>query len=149
MLASAREPLPTALRRGRRSWRDRLPDIVIVNCKMRGSVAVMSGIPPARRVIRLFPDYSRDWPLWEDSTPTWDVGYTTTPATYGLSEALSGAMASWNAFWSSHFDPIEGWDSDANRERWRSEGEAIAAHLQQEVAAFANVQYEPWPSESY
>ena len=109
------------------------------------SVEVMTGTPPARRVIRLFPDYSRHWPLWENSTPTWDVGYTTTPEMYGLSEALSGDMASWNAFWETHFDPEGGWDTEAAAEQWRVEGEAIAARLQSEVAAFADVQYEPWP----
>ncbi|QIK62795.1 hypothetical protein G7068_05975 [Leucobacter viscericola] len=45
----------------------------------------MNGVAPARRTIRLFPGYGRDWPLWENSTPTWNVGYTTTPETYGLS----------------------------------------------------------------
>lgn len=48
----------------------------------------MEQTPPQRRVIRLFPDYSRDYPLWENSTATWDVGYTTTPETYGLSQEL-------------------------------------------------------------
>jgi len=105
----------------------------------------MSRLPPARRVIRLFPDYSRDWPLWENSTPTWDVGYTTTPEMYGLSEALSGDITSWNTFWETHFNPENGWDTEAAAERWRVEGDAIAARLQGEVAAFADVQYEPWP----
>lgn len=108
----------------------------------------MSGTPPARRIIRLFPDYSRDWPLWENSTPTWDVGYTTTPETYGLSGALSNDMAAWNVFWETHFDPFDGWDNDADRERWRAQGETIAARLRAEVAAFADVQYEPWPVNS-
>lgn len=53
----------------------------------------MNGIAPSRRTIRLFPDYGRDWPLWENSTPTWDVGHTTTPETYGLSEALTHDLA--------------------------------------------------------
>ena len=60
-----------------------------------------------RRVIRLFPDYARDWPLWENSTPTWDVGYTTNPEMYGLPGELARDMASWNALWESRFDPFE------------------------------------------
>ena len=102
----------------------------------------MSGTPPVRRIIRLFPDYSRDWPLWENSSPTWDVGYTTTPETYGLSESLTADMASWNAFWEQHFDPIDGWYDDANYEQWAAAGETIAARLRHEVEAFADVQYE-------
>ncbi|GGA60338.1 hypothetical protein GCM10011490_08150 [Pseudoclavibacter endophyticus] len=101
--------------------------------------------PPARRVIRLFPDYCRDWPLWENSTPTWDVGYTTTPEMYGLSEQLTRNIAAWNRDWESHFDPFEGWDDNESRERWRLTGEDIAARLRAEVAPFADVSYEPWP----
>ena len=100
---------------------------------------------PERRVIRLFPDYGRDWPLWESSTPTWDVGYTTDPEMYGFSEQLRRDMARWNAFWEWHFDPFEGWDNPESRERWRRDGERIASCLRREVASFADVQYEPWP----
>lgn len=35
-------------------------------------------------------------------------------------------MAQWNAFWTCHFDPIEGWDNDESRERWRVSGGRIA-----------------------
>lgn len=101
--------------------------------------------PPERRTIRLFPDYTRDWPLWEDSTPTWDVGYTTTPHHYGLSEGLTRSLASWNSFWEAHFDPFDGWDAHENREWWRTEGERLHALLRTEVATFADVRYEPWP----
>lgn len=105
----------------------------------------MSGTPPARRSIRLFPDYGRDWPLWEDSTPTWDVGYTTTPDDYGLSDALRRDIAAWNALWEAHFDPFDGWKDVASCEAWRAAGEGIAARLADEVSAFADVWYEPWP----
>ncbi len=100
---------------------------------------------PERRIIRLFPEYGREWPLWESSTPTWDVGYTTDPQMYGLSVELTEDMARWNAHWESHFDAFEGWDSDENREQWRGDGEQIAARLRYEVASFADVEYEPWP----
>ncbi|MBB2974825.1 hypothetical protein FHX49_000366 [Microbacterium endophyticum] len=109
----------------------------------------MSGLVPERRVIRLFPEYSRDWPLWENSTPTWDVGYTTTPKMYGLSEALTRDMAKWNALWEANFDPFEGWKSDEAREQWREEGLSIVTRLRAEVADFADVKYEPWPLGSW
>lgn len=105
----------------------------------------MDEAAPARRVIRLFPEYGRDWPLWEDTTPTWDVGYTTTPELYGLSDQLTADLAAWNRWWELHFDPFAGWDGDAASERWRADGAAIAARLRAEVSAFADVRYEPWP----
>lgn len=73
----------------------------------------------------------------------WDVGYTTNLEMYGLSVQLSQDMAEWNAFWERHFDPFEGWDDHGSRERWRRDGERIAACLRREVASFADVQYEP------
>ncbi len=105
----------------------------------------MDGVPPARREIRLFPDYGRDWPLWENSTPTWDVGYTTTPDTYGLSAELTRDIAEWNALWDANFDPFDGWKNDAAREQWRNDGAEISKRLSVEVAEFADVKYEPWP----
>lgn len=108
----------------------------------------MSGTAPKRRVIRLFPEYGRDWPLWENSTPTWDVGYTTTPEMYGLSEELTRDLAEWNALWDANFDPFDGWKSGAAREQWREDGVAIVARLRAEVVDFADVQYEPWPLRS-
>lgn len=108
----------------------------------------MTGTPPARRVIRVFPDYARDWPLWENSTPSWDVGYTTDPATYGLSDQLTRNLAMWHSFWETHFDAFAGWDSDSSRTWWRDEGVRVVEELRLEVAAFADVQYEPWPLDS-
>lgn len=102
----------------------------------------MEQIPPARRTIRLFPDYGRDYPLWENSTSTWDVGYTTTPEDYGLSPRLAAALADWQAYWETHLDPYTGWDTTDNQEQWKHEGERIARDLQAEVHAFADVQAE-------
>lgn len=108
----------------------------------------MKGVPPDRRQIRLFPDYSRDWPLWESRTPTWDSGYTTAPTDYGLSEDLTRDMAAWNAFWEEHFDAFDGWDADGSREQWGRDGERVASRLREEVASFADVEYNPWPLKS-
>jgi len=103
------------------------------------------GVPPARRVIRLFPDDSRDYPLWESSTLTWDVGYTTTPDEYGLSAELGRALARWQAFWEKHADPFTGWDAEEHREQWVREGRELTTRLADEVAAFADVrpEFEP------
>lgn len=102
----------------------------------------MEQIPPTRRQIRLFPDYSRDYPLWENSTPTWDVGYATTPETYGLSHELGQDLAGWQAFFEEHADPFDGWDSDANLQKWLRDGEWLARRLEEEVQDFADVKRE-------
>lgn len=102
----------------------------------------MKQVASARRTIRLFPDYGRDYPLWEDSTPTWDVGYTTTPETYGLSAQLAATLAAWQGFWETHFDPFDGWDTHENQKRWKRHGGRVARDLQEEVRGFADVQAE-------
>jgi len=98
-----------------------------------------SQIPPERRAIRLFPDYTRVYPLWENSTPTWDAGYTTGPEDYGLSARLAADLAEWQSFWEAHHDPFEGWDAEANRQVWLHDGHALTKRLSDEVAAFADV----------
>ncbi|MCW3493596.1 hypothetical protein [Microbacterium sp. SSM24] len=100
---------------------------------------------PMRRVIRMFPDYGRDYPLWENSTPTWDVGYTTTPADYGLSEELGAELGAWQAFWEEHANSSEEWDTDDNLRAWLRRGEALARRVQTEVSEFADVQIEFGP----
>lgn len=105
----------------------------------------MDQIPPARRVIRLFPDYSRTYPLWETSTPTWDVGYTTTPETYGLSRELGEDLAGWQAFFETHHHHSDGWDTADNRRRWLRDGEWLTQRLRAEVDHFADVEPEFGP----
>lgn len=102
----------------------------------------MEQIPPIPRVIRLFPDYSRTYPLWENSTPTWDVGYTTAPETCGLSKELGEDLASWQTFFETHCNPFEGWDSLENRRRWHQDGERLTQRLRAEVGHFADVKPE-------
>lgn len=102
----------------------------------------MPQVPPERRVIRMFPDYGRRYPLWENSTPTWDVGYTTTPAMYRLSFELSEDLEGWQSFFETHADPFDGWDSERNLQKWLRDGEWLARRLQEEVQAFADFQLE-------
>lgn len=101
-----------------------------------------SQTPPERRIIRLFPDYSRVYPLWESSTPTWDVGYTTGPEDYGLSARLAADLAEWQSFWETHADPFDGWDTEANRQKWLRDGRSLTKRLSAEVADFADVDAE-------
>jgi hypothetical protein len=93
----------------------------------------------------MFPDYGRRYPLWENSTPIWDVGYATTPDTYGLSPKLAEDLEGWQAFWEQHDDHFEGWDDDANLQKWLRDGEWLAQRLQDEVQSFADVKREFGP----
>lgn len=102
----------------------------------------MPQFPPERRVIRMFPDYGRRHPLWENSTLTWDVGYTTTPEMYGLSRELAEDLEGWQSFFERHADPFQGWDSEHNLQKWLRDGEWLARCLQEEVQVFADVQRE-------
>lgn len=90
----------------------------------------------------MFPDYGRDYPLWENSTPTWDVGYTTTPADYGLSEDLGEELARWQAFWEERVNVSEGNDAGEDVRKWERWGEQLARRLATEVAEFADVKVE-------
>ena len=104
-----------------------------------------AGTPPQRRRIRLMVDYSADWPLWENSTETWDVGYNVSPELYGLSPKLSERLMAWNQLFQENMDPVAGWESAQLRELWRAMGQRLLVQLRAEVAHFADVDYEPWP----
>ncbi|MFT3663265.1 MAG: hypothetical protein QM809_18440 [Gordonia sp. (in: high G+C Gram-positive bacteria)] len=99
------------------------------------------GKPPARRVVRLFPDYMRDYPLWESSTSTWNVGYTTGPELYGLSEELSGRLAAWQHEWETSICGLDREPSPEAVARWRAEGAELARLLGEAVADYADVEY--------
>jgi hypothetical protein len=71
----------------------------------------------------LFPDYSRDYPL-------------------RLSQERAEDLAGWQAFFEEHADPFEGWDTDANLQKWLRDGDWLADRLQDEVQAFADVKRE-------
>lgn len=106
------------------------------------------GTPPERRQIRLFADYGRDYPLWENTvvedTPEgprviWTTGNLPSAETYGLSTELSKRLRSWQQFWGDHNVEFCSWDSAENEKAWLDEGEEIARDLATEVSDFADV----------
>ncbi|MGP5929988.1 hypothetical protein [Corynebacterium glyciniphilum] len=106
------------------------------------------GTPPERRQIRLFPDYGRDYPLWENTvfedTPEgpkviWDADYATSPEMYGLSTELAERLKAWQACWEDHDVDFSRWDSAENEQAWLAEGERLTRDLADEVADFADV----------
>lgn len=98
--------------------------------------------PCTRRVIRLFPDYGRRWPLWEDSTAERPSKYAMEPDDFGLSQNLAERLRSWQDVWDAENLDCNEWSSPANEMAWRAEGAAIAQQLREEVASFADVDYE-------
>jgi GNAT superfamily N-acetyltransferase len=121
---------------------DRRGDVVWRERPRRVRFLTLPQISPARRIIRLFPDHGRDFPLWEDGSRTWDVGYTMAPEDYGLSAGLSQSLRDWQSSWEAHADPFAGWDSPAHRDAWIREGRRLADRLRVEVSAFADVRAE-------
>jgi hypothetical protein len=98
-----------------------------------------------RRVIRVFPEYGIDGPLWDATPEPNDFSYVLVPADLGLSSRLSDRLMQWNQFWADNFGAFEGWASSSARESWRAEGVEVVAELTSEIGYFADIKYEPWP----
>ncbi|HCS59048.1 MAG TPA: hypothetical protein DIW80_19380 [Gordonia polyisoprenivorans] len=99
------------------------------------------GKPPARRTVRLFPDYGRDWPLWENSTETWNVGYATTPNDYGLSAELTQRIRAWHDVWEQELSALDREPDAVIEARWRTEGHRIAELLAAEIGDYADIEH--------
>jgi hypothetical protein len=100
---------------------------------------------PGRRTIRVFPEYGRDWPLWENTTDVQEHGYTMSPSDYGLSAGLTERLAAWNEIWERNFNSQTGWTNAESRTEWAGLADGIISDLRTEVYWLADVQYEPWP----
>jgi hypothetical protein len=98
-----------------------------------------------RRVIRIFPEYGSDGPLWDGTPEPNDFPYVLVPTDLGLSRNLSDRLTKWNQFWADNFGACEGWASATAREAWRVEGSEVVAELTSEIGSFADIKYEPWP----
>lgn len=95
----------------------------------------------ARRLIRLSPDFGRDWPLWEDDIEGDILSIFSSPDDYGLSTDLTAQLRAWFDFWLSHYDPNTLWDSSSNHSAWHQDGRRIAAAMRREVQGFADVEF--------
>lgn len=97
---------------------------------------------PARRVIRLFPDYGHRWPLWENSTSEHATNYAMKPADFGLSRTLTDRLRAWYDAWDAENLYENSWSSLANERAWKAERARIAERLRAEVEAFADVEHD-------
>jgi len=95
-----------------------------------------------RRLIRVFPDYGHEWPLWGNSTATHDYAYAMSPSDYGLSSKLTDRIRAWYDFWVEHQDFDRDWDSPEDGIHWIAEGKDIAASIRAQVKEFADVRLE-------
>jgi hypothetical protein len=82
-------------------------------------------------MVRLFPEYSRRWPLWPRNIPGLD--YPISPADIGLSATLTDRIETWNRNWEKNFHWEFGWKEDFDVQRWADEAATIAKLLQMEL----------------
>lgn len=97
--------------------------------KAKSSTGQAPVLPDGRRVIRLSPDYTRDYPLWE----SFSESYAISAADLGLSAELAGALRAWQQEWEGRDD------ASSPSEEWYREGWRLTDLLQREVAGFAEV----------
>jgi hypothetical protein len=97
----------------------------------------------SRRVIRMFPDWGHDWPLWE----TEHDNYLMEPPDYGLSADLTAKILGWHREWENGFDmntEPPSWKPGRGT-LWSERGREIADLLREEVRSFADVEYDGRP----
>lgn len=114
--------------RSAREWRmrDEMQDRYLSNRSLK---KLPLALPDGRRVIRLFPDWGREWPLWE----SFSESYTLSAEDLGLSPGLASDLRSWNAEWQdrSETDPLP--------PGWKTLGRDLHMRLQSELGSTAEV----------
>lgn len=86
-----------------------------------------------RRLIRVFPEYTVDLPLWENFTDHYLIERGMLP----LSTDLETALARWNESWS----PSRSSDGPEGQ-RWLAEGHALIRRLRTELHGIAEIRAE-------
>ena len=100
---------------------------------------VASGRP---RMVRLYADFGRDWPLWEDELDGDEVNICTAPADYGLDGDLTEEIHQWYVYWQWHYDPDTLWDGDAGRADWLTRAKSIARRIRETLPPGSTVGHE-------
>ncbi|MFE5409333.1 hypothetical protein [Microbacterium sp. NPDC056569] len=86
-------------------------------------------LPDGRRVIRLFPDWGREWPLWE----SFSEQYTLDAEDLPLSRELAADLHEWNAVWQARDE------TEPVPDAWIEHGRQLHARMQTELDAVAEV----------
>lgn len=79
----------------------------------------------SKRVLRIFCDYSAEWPLWEAGLQAAED--------YGLSAELSGKLSAWNEDFQEHMHWEHGWSAGFDENKWNERGRQLALEVQREV----------------
>lgn len=92
-------------------------------------------------VVRLMPEYSVDFPLWESGGER----YLLAPGDLPLSKDLERDLEEWAGFFNRHFRHDLGWDQPDAGADWGRWGDRLAAALRAELAGIAEVTTDFWP----
>lgn len=111
-----------------REWRCRaeMQDRLLAHRSRKGLPLTL---PDGRRVIRLFPEWGREWPLWESFSDQ----YTVNAADLSLSDEVAAELDEWNAAWQARGE------SEPVPDGWIEQGWRLHARMQAELRAFAEV----------
>jgi len=114
-----------------RDWQRRrqMQDRYLLTKHRRGLACVL---PNGLRVIRVFPEWVRGWPLWENFTEDYHL---TGPA-LGLTGELSDALYEWNGIWLARHE------DEPAPEGWQEHGRNLVQLLQTELNGIAEVRPE-------
>lgn len=91
-------------------------------------------LPNGLRLIRMFPEWVRGWPLWEDGSDE----YHLTALSLEISPDLGAALFDWNEEWLSRQED----EPLTDAEGWLRRGIALAEQLQSELDGIAEVRPE-------
>lgn len=86
-------------------------------------------LPDGRRVIRLFPDWGREWPLWESFSERYALAARDLP----LSRELAADLHQWNAVWQARDE------TEPVPEGWIEHGRLLHARMQEQLDELAEV----------
>lgn len=87
-----------------------------------------------RRLIRVFPEWGTDLPLWESFTEHYLVDRDTFP----ISSDLLDGLAAWNAEWQNRSEL----DDLPDEDRWTADGHALVSRLRAELNGIAAIRAE-------
>ncbi len=86
-------------------------------------------------VLRLFPEYWDDSPLWPSSDDTDSL----------VSTDLLERLVRWNQHFNRHYSPDSGWSSQKARDQWSAESVELVAELHVELDGRVLLDVDLWP----
>ncbi|GAA3830176.1 hypothetical protein KACC15558_07430 [Brevibacterium ammoniilyticum] len=81
------------------------------------------------RVIRFFPDWGREEPLWEEGA----YEYALRVSDLNISSDLKRGLLNYMTFWTEHFDVDTEWDSKLAEREFSDEGDRLISELKKQL----------------